>query len=314
MTVSLSSWRYLFVVMVILIVADLAPAQTITIPTTEQLRELYDVGQYHLCLQEISKLLFLKGEIATHVDRPKLLLLRGDCLVKLKDSRTAMKAFKDAEAAATLDPATWLLARAGTVILQNCRGLTYMPPAVDPIDVTTDNGWKQAAAAIFNATWQSSQSSLAAAQSAQDMSAIYPVVPTITNLVALNRVTGADPSQLIPTVRSIGQRAREVIRQFLAQQDQITSSVQQNANVVLNVTLPYSWWNQTWSPAVRQGLSTPDRDNLNQVIDSANQAYNLAMQGKKTAALVGGLEGKWQELADLAIQTRDRAQGVLDAE
>jgi hypothetical protein len=305
--------RYLFLAIVILAAASVGSAQTITIPSADQLRQMYVAGQYHPCLQEISRLLFLKGAVATNVDRPKLLLLRGDCLVKLKDSRTALKAYKDAEAAATLDPATWLSARAGTVILQNCRGLTYMPPAIQPIDVTTNDGWKQAAAAIYDATWQSSQGSLAAAQSAQDMSAIFPVVPIITNLVALNHVTGADPSQLIPTVRSIGARARDIIGQFLAQQDQITSTVKQNASVVLNVTLPYSWWNDGY-PAVRQGLGTPDRDNLNQVIDSANQAYDLAMQGKKAASLIGGVEGKWQELADQAIQTRDRAQGVLDAE
>ena len=313
MIVSLSFWRYLFAVSAILATASFAFSQTITVPTADQLRQMYDAGQYHPCLQEISRLLFLKGEIATHVDRPKLLLLRGDCLVKLKDSRTALKAYKDAEAAATLDPPTWLLARAGTVILQNCRGLTYMPPGIQPIDVTTDDGWKQAAAAIYNATWQRSQSSLAAAQSAQDIAAIHSVVPTITNLVALDRVTGADPSQLIPTVRSIGQRARDIIARFLAQQDQITSGVERNADVVLNVTLPYPWWGR-WTPAVRQGLSTPDRDNLNQVVDSATQAYDLAMQGKKAAFLVGGMEGKWQELADFAIQVRDHAQRVLDAE
>jgi hypothetical protein len=146
------------------------------------------------------------------------------------------------------------------------------------------------------------------------MGPIIRVVPTITNLVALIRVTGADTSQLVPTIRSIGQRARDMISRTLAQQDAATSSVEKNADVVLSVTIgPYPFYNG-WSPTVRQGLNTPDRDALSKVIDTATQAYNLAVQGKRAAFLIGGEEGKWQAIIDQAIQTRDHAQRVSDAE
>jgi hypothetical protein len=295
--------------------AGRAFAQTTKIPTADEVRQMYNDGKYHPCLQLISKLLYLKGDVARNVDKPKLLLLRGDCLVKLKDPRTALKAYQQAEKEATLDPRTALLARASALILQNCRGLTYMPAGATPIDVTTNDGWIQAGSAIYDSTWQNSQADLTAAQSAQDMKPIYKAVPAVTNLVALDEMTGRDPGQLIPTVRNIGRRARDIIKRFLDTQYDTVKAVESRANTVLNVTYgPYPWGADGWSPAVRRGLETPDRDALNQVVDNCNQAFDLAVQGKKAAFLVGGDEGKWQLVADDAAQIRDRAQNVLNAE
>src|SRR5271154_2783318 len=105
------SWRYLLCVAIALSLPCLTSAQTATIPTAEQLWQMYDAGQYHPCLQQISRLLFLKGAAAANVNRQELLLLRGDCLVKLKDSRTALKAYQESEKAAAQDPETALQAR-----------------------------------------------------------------------------------------------------------------------------------------------------------------------------------------------------------
>jgi hypothetical protein len=296
--------------------ANLSFAQTSKIPTAEDLRQLYNDKQYHPCLQMISKLLYLKGDVAkNNVDRPKLYVLRGDCMVKLKDSRTALKAYQQAEKEATDDPQTALQARASSLILQNCKGLTYMPAGLTPIDVTTDDGWIQAANAIYDSMLQSSKSDLAAAQSAQDMGPIRKVLPVIANLVALDQLTGRDSGQLVPTVSSIGQRARGIITRFLDNQAATVQAVESRANTVLNYTLgPYPWGVDNWSPSVRRGLETPDRDALTAVVDNCNQALDLAMRGKEGAVLLGGDVGKWQAVADDAAQIRDRAQRVLDAE
>ncbi len=306
-------WRCFLVLLGVFAISP-AWAQTVTIPTTAQLRELYTAGQYHPCLQQISRLLFLKGAPATGVDRPSLLLLRGDCLVKLQDSRAAIKAYKDAETAAADDPPTALRARGGALILQNCRGLTYQPPGGQSIDVTTDDGWKQAAAAIFDATWQSSQDALRAAQTAQDIAPIFQVVPRITDLFALANVSGVDRTQLVTLTRSIGQRGREIILRVLAQQSAATANVQQNADVILSTTIGPTTWGWGSGITVRQGLSTPDRNTLSNIIDVCSQAYSVAVQGREAAFLVGGNEGKWQDVVDQAAKVRDQAQNVLDAE
>jgi hypothetical protein len=313
MNTKLLSWRWLLIPLVIF-ASGPAWAQTVTIPTTAQLRELYTAGQYHPCLQQISRLLFLKGAPATGVDRPSLLLLRGDCLVKLGDSRAALKAYKSAETAAADDPPTALRARGSVLILQNCRGLSYTPPGAQAIDVTTDDGWKQAAAAIFNATWLSSQDELKAAQSAQDLAPIFDVVPKVTDLFALAEISGMDDSQLMILARSIGQRGRDIIGRVLAQQSAAIANVQQNADVILSTTIGPTTWGWGSGITVRQGLSTPDRDTLSKIVDVCDQAYNVAVQGREAAFRVGGNEGKWQEVADQAAQLRDHAQDVLNAE
>jgi hypothetical protein len=308
--------RYMLLFVVCMSLANASFAQTSKIPTAEDLRQMYSDGQYHATLQMISRLLFLKGDAAKNVDRPKLFLLRGDSLVRLGDARRAMTAFQDAEREASpQDPQTALQARASIVILENSRGLTYMPPGITPIDLKTNDGWIQAANAIYDSMWRSSQADLQAAQSAQDMGPIRKVVPTIANLVALDQLTGRDAGQLIPTVRNVGQRARDIITRFLNDQHATVQAVESRADTVLNVDIgTYAWGGGSWSPTVRRGLETPDRDALSAVIDNCNQAFDLALRGKEAAVLLGGEVGKWQIVVDDAAQIRDRAQRVMDAE
>src|SRR5271170_4071986 len=109
--------RLLFAILLTCGISTFTFAQVSQLPTEPQLRSIYDTGAYHACLQQISRLLALKGRAAAGVEREKLFLLRGDCLVKLRDSRTAVKAFAQAESSD--DPDTSLRARAGLIILRS---------------------------------------------------------------------------------------------------------------------------------------------------------------------------------------------------
>jgi hypothetical protein len=316
MTMRIWCWRCVLVMAVAMLPIRRASAQSAAIPTTDDLRAVYDAGQYHACLQEISRLLFLKGAPAEGVDRAKLLLLRGHCLVKLKDRRTALKALADAEkqARVAFDPETALRARAAILILDNCRGLTYMPAGAEPIDVTSEDGWKAAAGSIYDAMWQDSRADLRAAATAQEMAPIFKVVPTLTDLVALGHVSDRDPGELSPLGRKIGGRAREVILRVLAEQDHATARIEANADVVLSTTVGPIWGKKRWGWPIRRGLATPDRDALTKIIDIANQAFDMAVQAREVAFLLGGDMDRWQAVVDQAVRTRDYAQYVLDAE
>ena len=235
--------------------------------------------------------------------------MRGDCLVKLGDSRTALKAFTQAEASD--DTETSLKAHAGVVILQSCRGLSYMPRGVEPIDVTTNQGWSQAAGAIFDVKYRASQKEIKAAETAQEMAPIISVVPTITDLTALNLVAGGDSGQFAASFRSIGQRARDIISRELAKQDRIIAQIEQRADTIVQTSHS---WGYGWSIDIRAGLGTNERDALNQVVAVAQQANTLAVDGKQMANILGGDEPSWQAVIDAAFGTADRAQSVLDAE
>jgi len=315
MTMRIWFWQCVLVMTLAMLPMRRAAAQPAAIPTTDDLRAVYDAGQYHACLQEISRLLFLKGAPAEGVDRAKL-LLRGHCLVKLKDRRTALKAFADAEKQARVDfdPETALRARAGILILDNCRGLTFMPGGAGPIDVASDDGWKAAAGSIYDAMWHDSRADLRAASTAQEMAPIFRVVPTLTDLVALGHVSQRDPGELAPLGRKIGSRAREVILRVLAEQDHATARIEANADVVLSTTVGPIRGKKRWGWPIRRGLATPDRDALTNIIDIANQAFDMAVQAREVAFLLGGDMDRWQAVADQAVRTRDYAQYVLDAE
>ena len=52
--------------------------QPIPLPTSAELQQMNDAGQYRICLQQIARVLALHGDPAGPYDRNALLLLRGD--------------------------------------------------------------------------------------------------------------------------------------------------------------------------------------------------------------------------------------------
>ena len=88
---------------------------------------MYDAKQYRTCLQQIGRVLQLRGDAARPYDPASLQLLRGECLVQLQDRSTAMLAFSTAEKSPDLQQAAQ--ARAMSLLLSRSPGFIYTPKA-----------------------------------------------------------------------------------------------------------------------------------------------------------------------------------------
>ena len=59
--------------------------------TDAELQQMFDKGDYRACLQQTARVLGLKGEAANNYDPYTMQMRRGECLLSLGDSPTALE-------------------------------------------------------------------------------------------------------------------------------------------------------------------------------------------------------------------------------
>ena len=143
--------------------------QPMPLPTPADLKQMHDAGEYRICLQQIARVLQLRGDPARPYDRYALLLLRGDCLLHLGNPTTALEAYADAEK--STEPAQLAEARATALLIRSSAGLQFMPkPPADgaPIDIADHASRKKAMLALHNQLLADSKPAIDAALDAQE--------------------------------------------------------------------------------------------------------------------------------------------------
>jgi hypothetical protein len=284
-------------------------AQNSKAPSERELRDMYDNGQYHSCLQWISRLLVLKGDAANGYDHGRLLLLRGDCQVQIGDGNRALAAYKEAQA--VRDPDTALAGLAGVLLIQNSRALSYKPKGSGPIDLKDPDGWKKAAVDLFAVKYDAAEQAIDSAQGAQLLDSIISVMPQLAELAALDRASGGDGRRLAPTINKVDQRARDLMTRTLTPLDANTSRIEAAANELIAVPRRRDRSRMTQD---RRGLLDADRNTLNQTISTASAVYQAALQGQEAARVLNGKQDAWQPIIDQAYTMMNHAQAVLDAD
>lgn len=288
-----------------------APAAALPMPTMNDLQQMYDAGQYHTCLQQIARVLPGSDRPNSGFDRLQLMLLRGECLMRLGARAAAYRAFVAAQASP--EAKTALTARANVVLLEASNQFSYKPPGGgQAIDIQDPVSRRKAMAALFDANLQRNRPQIDTAAQAPSLGPIIDVLPKLKDLAALEVTATGGDKEIRPALSAIGRRARDLIEGALQQVDAQVAQVQQRANQpVMTPATPGSAW---WVTAGRQGLDTNDRRQLQDAINSADSIYNATVQGRVTAEALGGKVDLWTALVDRARDVGTHARGVLNAE
>ncbi len=94
--------------------------------TPEQIQKMMDAQGYRPALRAIAQIMPAGNTARPGIDKFVLLMMRGECLVQLKDKATALIAYNQAAtAAANLQQNE--AARAMVLLLNNSTGLVYTP-------------------------------------------------------------------------------------------------------------------------------------------------------------------------------------------
>jgi hypothetical protein len=296
-------------ILLILSAAQLADGQAQQLATPQELQQMFDAKQYHICLQQIARITRLKGNAATAYDMDQLQLLRGECFIQIRDRVSAFKAFDAAQRSP--NPKVALPARANWLILQASRGWNYEAGS-GPMNIVDPQSRKQAMLVLFNIELRKAEPAIQAAQNAQSLTPIIAAVPRLKDLTALELTATGEDKQIFETFASVGAKARELIASGLQNLDGQIGAIEHRANESAVVTSVNGgpWW----VSAGRRGLDSPDRQALEDSYASAQQIYNLALQGQITATALNGNVDRWKELVSMAGQVVTHAQNVADSE
>ena len=293
---------------ILLLTCICSPALAQQVPTPADLQQMYDGKQYKICLQQIARALALKGDAARGYDRYKLLLLRGECLMRLYDRPTSLTAFVAAQASP--DTTTALTARANVVLLQKTSGWDYVPPGGTSIDISEPESRKKAMAALFAVAFKDAHDDMQTAISSPSLTPSFDVLPKLKDMTALEMTATGQDTEIRPVLMTLGEHVRGLIDNALNDvQGQITA-IQNKANDPVMVAAGGPWW----VAGARRGLETPDRQALRQVGVTLTQIYNAAMQGRTTSEALKGKTDLWEALVKRSSDLVSQANQVLDAE
>jgi hypothetical protein len=289
------------------------------LPTAAELRQMRDAGQYHICLQQIGRVLRLGGGAGKGYDRYDLLLLRGDCLLHLEDPATAKLAFAAAAQSPVAEQAR--AGRATALLIQRSTKMTSVPrvgnDTGDGINIASAENRTKAMAALLRDELRASEADINRATAAEDLVPIQQVLPKLADLYAVERTASGGDASTRPILKAVGERARTLIDRELGLQEQATAGIQERANQ--HVAAPAvavagggAWW---WGGGdVRRGLYTDDRRELRDLIDYLLRIEETVKMGRQIALSFDGDTKPWDPLIDRASKVVQHAQDVLEAE
>jgi len=301
-----------FVIGILLIAAVTASAApNPPLPTPADLQAMFNAAQYRTALQQIARVMQLKGDLARPYDIYALLLLRGDCLIHLNDKTTAFIAY--AAAAKSPVAAQAAQARAMILLLRRSTGFEFAPPAGgEPIDVLSPDGRKKAMLMMFNEGLNSSEPEIRNALASSSLVPSIDLLPHLRDLYALELTATGNDGQLRPILTQMGEHARALMTHELDLLDQRINAIQNAANQVFDLGIGEAWWQG--AGVTRRGLTSMDRDNLRSMMDYITKIQDTAAMGRQQAVNFSGNVQAWYSIIAKAASVRQRADDVLAAE
>jgi len=285
--------------------------QPMPLPTSAELQQMHDAGQYRVCLQQIARVLQLRGDVAKPYDYFALLLLRGDCLLHLEDADTALEAYASAEKSA--DPKQKMEARATIVLMRNSPRLLFTPKAPSesgPISVIDHANRKKAMVALHDQLLKEAKPLIEGSLGAHSLIPVLDAAPALIDIDCLEITATGSNAELHPTLLKIGDHTRQMITDELVVIDKRVAKVQASANESADIGTYGAWW----GGSIRRGLTTDDRASLRNDSNYADHITNVVEQFQQTSRSLGGTGEKWVPILEQSLQVAQHARSVLAAE
>jgi hypothetical protein len=198
-----------------------------TPPTQDQIQKMIDAKAYRPALQAIAQIM----PAALAGDKYALLMMRGECLLQLKDGPTAIIVFDQAATAAgSLQQNE--AARATAILIRKSPGLVYTSHTGDnraPLDLTNIDARKRAMVALVTDELPAVAAQAGQALTARSLPPILAVAPTLRDLHALEQAGTGDDKVTIALVQPLADRIYALIDAELNRVNQQVQAIQRAA-------------------------------------------------------------------------------------
>jgi hypothetical protein len=269
----------------------------------------FNAGQYRSCLQKIAQVLNSKAAAPGSPARYDLLMLRGECMLQLKEADLAASAFTSASTVfkGEGDLKRMAAARAMSVLVKASPRLQYKGSKdAQPIDIVTPDSRKQAMMALFDDRFATTTSKIEAAMKSNSLVPIHDLFPVMGDLYALELTATGDTARTMPAIRSVGEHARQLIT---AELDRLRKRVDELDDLANAPTLSSGNLNQTLS---YRGLNSNERNELHDAADELVKIEKVAQEGRRIAQRLAGPVGAWDAILGECNDVKDVAQQAYD--
>ena len=282
------------------VVAQAPPAKSV-----EDARAAFASGDYQGCLRKISPL--LSSAKRDSPERYDLLMLRGECLLRLKQRNAAMPAFEAAAAVmkGRRDLERTAAATALAVLVRESPDLTYKSkanPGRGGVDVVDPATRKVAMAALFEDLKSRLAPEVEKALKDKSLVTTHKRLKDFWELYAVELAATGSADSTAGTLQEVGGHARGLIADEL---DRITTRLDQLGDLASDP----AWTNAGIS---HRGLSTNERAELKQTADYLVQIQRTVENGRRIAQALGRTGENWETLLADCAEARDAAQEAYD--
>jgi hypothetical protein len=285
------------------------------------LREMYAQGDYRTCLQQAARAARINAPNTPKIDTFELALLKAECLMALRDGRTARRNLEVAQD--STDPAVARRARALDLLVRSSRGLKYAPKNVQSsgdLDISDPSNFQPAMLALLDDELAAIEPDVRRALRATDLSPMMPLVPRLLDVYALELTATAGSADRAKALgQPLGEHARELMARELEARDREISKYAELANQLVDVPVVHRhggggtrWWGNYG--VTRRGLVSDERDRLYDLIDYLDKIEQTARKGEAIARTVDGNVQAWEQITAQADRVKQHAQETIDAE
>jgi hypothetical protein len=280
-------------------------------PSLDAAQAAYGAGDYRKSLQEIARLLnsTLPGTGPGTQTRYDAFMLRGECLLQLKEPTLAVAAFNSASNVSKQDPhpGETAAARGLAMLVQASPGLKYAPKSADAspaIDITQPDSRKKALAAMFDDRLAEVKPLVEKAMKGNSLVPMMELLPKLRDLYSLEWAATGKADVTLPIGKAMGERARDLINAELDKLNKRIAQLEDLANEPM-----YSdnggFRGQT---ASRRGLTSTEQDELKDAAAYLEKIRQVAQEGRRINRRLGGTGEAWDKILADVGELEDRAQ------
>jgi len=296
-----------------------APA-TGDLPTMDQMQALFDAGNYNELLKDFAKVLPLKGKAAEPYDRQKLLQLKLDTHMKLKQQAPAIATLNEMIDSTDDEPAKQS-ARATIQLIKRSKLFVYTPkPAKKtpkpsaPLDITDPIARKAAMQAMLDEDMAKVAPKVKAAM---DQSSLPPIAAALEAAKGVRDievgVTGTDANSKT-MVADLGSHGRDLITKTVEKMSKRVDEITKDANETIRTranVMSAAGYRVAQDRVRRRGLKDQEPQELRKVI---NDLPAIARGAQELVLATGGKQSEADSMVEMCNELSKRAKKTLDAD
>jgi hypothetical protein len=274
----------------------------------EQLRVMFDDGQYQDVLKQIAKIVSLRGGGGAGASgRHEIFALKAESHLRLGQSDSAIDAFGDAAEAAP-DEHVASIDRATVILLQKSKRGAYAPrqpgpdPESKPIDIANKESRRRAFRALFNDERAEAQPTIEAARNAERLAPLLEAAAQVARLRQIELAAGGD-GESAKLMSPLSKRARSLMSDETKSIEKRVDQIEKSANKKKKMG--------STSVYRKQGLGRDDPKELKEQMQTASRIAEAAEQLGRTIA---DDQEDFDQIRTDARHAAEHAQRVLTAD